>query len=986
MNLKREIEPSKIDSKKLFPARKGLPLHLVLIVPFVLQIFAVVGITGYLSFRNGQKAVNNLAIRLKNKISNTIEYNVVDYLEKYQNFHQIVIAGIHSNNIDLENFDSLEKYFWHQIQAGSISDIVFANSQGEIIGIERDEDGTKILRVKTRTTGSNRHQYLLDSQGNRTKLIQKKEYNTLARPWYQTAVKAGKPAWSIYRSTNLLVPEISAVVPIYNQTGELEGVLGSELTLEHISNFLSNLQIGLSGQAFIMERNGELVASSTPEPITDGEERRILAQNSSNLLIQSTAKYLFDELKSFQQIQDSQNFKFKFNGEQQLVQIKPLKLGFGFDFVIVVVIPESDFMAEIHANNRTTILLCIASLLVATLLGLITSRWITRPIRRLSDASKAIADGYLDRTVEVKGVNELGILAYSFNQMASQLKASFAQLDTTNKTLETTNAELDRTNQELDISNKKLAITNQQLEIRVEERTYELQVSKEKAQKAQKAAEVANKAKSTFLANMSHELRTPLNAILGFTQIMQRDRTATRSQLENLNTINRSGEHLLALINDVLDMSKIEAGRISLNPVSFDLHRLLDTTEEMLEFKADAKGLQLLFDRHPDTPQYIRTDERKLRQVLINLLNNALKFTTEGGVTLRVSSVIGHVDSSLNTNNREPISEGVSFRTTNNQYPKVYPLGQPITIYFEIEDTGVGIAPEELDTLFEAFTQTESGRQSEEGTGLGVPISRKFVQLMGGDITVSSQLGVGTVFKFNIIAEPAIEEELQPQQRVKQVIGLQPNQPSYRILVVDDRWENRQIVCKLLQPIGFEVKEAVNGREAIEIWEQWQPHLIWMDMRMPIMNGYEATEYIKSQLKGQATYIVALTASTFEEERAIVLSAGCDDFVRKPFREAVLFDKMAEYLGVKYIYENGESEPIKADFILEPTSLEVMSSDWLTQLEQAASELDEDLIAELLNQIPDEHTLLAKALQNKVNDFDFDDIVALVGQTAKISN
>ena len=236
------------------------------------------------------------------------------------------------------------------------------------------------------------------------------------------------------------------------------------------------------------------------------------------------------------------------------------------------------------------------------------------------------------------------------------------------------------------------------------------------------------------------------------------------------------------------------------------------------------------------------------------------------------------------------------------------------------------------------------------------------------------------MFKFQILTEPAIAAELQQAKSRKQVIGLQPNQPQYRILVVDDRWENRQIVLKLLEPIGFEVKEAANGKEAIEVWQSWQPDLIWMDMRMPVMNGYEASKYIKSHLKGQAVHIIALTASTFEEERVIVLSAGCDDFVRKPFRQEVIFDKIAEYLGVEYIYEEetilltDDLDP-DSEFVFDHNSLTVMPKEWLSQLEKAAGELDDEAIALLLAQIPDEHSALALALQDKVNNFDFDDIV-----------
>ena len=493
----------------------------------------------------------------------------------------------------------------------------------------------------------------------------------------------------------------------------------------------------------------------------------------------------------------------------------------------------------------------------------------------------------------------------------------------------------------------------------------------EQMREAKENADAANQAKSTFLANMSHELRTPLNAILGFSQLLHRDDSFSPQQKEILGIINHSGKHLLELINDVLEMSKIEAGKTTFHSYDFDLHGLLDSLRQMFSLKAESKDLQLIVNRSANVLKYIRTDEHKLRQVLINLLNNGIKFTQTGKIILSVS-----VKSEYHAKSSEPKQQEISFT---------------------IQDTGVGIAKDRLKYLFKPFSQTQSGYQSGEGTGLGLCLSRNLVQLMGGRIDLQSQLGKGTTVRFTIPITEAREINLvEPDSR--QVIGLAPNQSEYRILVVEDKWESRKLLVQLLESVGFLVQQAQNGKEAVEKWQEWQPHLILMDMQMPVMNGYESTKNIRlieqnlidsdSEKTSKSSVIIAFTASAFKEERNKILAAGCDDFMSKPLQELVLFEKIKHHLAVEFIYQEEESKELveqskvnKLNKLNKNEVRQMLSSfpkNWVKQLHAAALTLDEEEVLTLLDELKDdiEKQNLAYTLTNWLDNCQLDLILS----------
>jgi PAS domain S-box-containing protein len=1190
---------------------RPIPLHLVLTVPLVVLMAGTIGLTGWLSWQSGKQAVNTVAERYRQQVGDRIKQKLTSYLETPHLINRINADAVRRAQLKVQDRTS-DRYLWQQIQLFDSATWIYYGSQqgGEFTGITRSlKDNALELGINDQTSNYQRFFYRLDKEGNRQQRVKivPLRYDARLRPWYRKAVQTRQPVWSsVYQSFGDPHLTLTAALPVYSANGKLQGVVGTDVYLEEINRFLAGLKFSPSGQTFIIERSGWLVASSTEQSpyivnSTTQKTQRLRAIDSQNPLIRSTMQHLTAQADSpLNQIDAPKALDFLFNTQRQLVQVVPFEDERGLDWLIVLVEPESNFIAQINTSRNNGLWFGGLALLGTIILGILLTRRLSRTIQRLTEASQAIARGELDREVPTTGIKELDVLSQAFNQMSDQLEHSFADLEKSKIELEknveertaafrqseekfskafhaspypiaisrrsdkkvvevnesylhytgyplkeligqnvvewglwtnpqdpsrimellntqgyvrnlevdyrkkdgqigTTllSAELIELNGQIcvltvhnDITERRTAqvalaqseerfrtlvdnipgvvyrcaydadwtmeflggaieevtgylandfIQNQLrswasithpedremvdqvvnegimlrqayvIEYRIVNRQGNVRWLYEKGQgcfaedgrllwldgamfdisdrkqaeqelnQAKQAAEAANLSKSEFLANMSHELRTPLNVILGFTQLMGRDPALHSKQRSRLKIVNNSGEHLLQLINDVLDMAKIEAGRIALNETSLDLDRLLETLADMFQLKADAKDLQLIFDREPTVPQCIAVDESKLRQVLINLLSNAIKFTAAGYITLRVSMEQANLDVLA-------MSHG-EVKT-----PVVVPDSQA-HIVFTVTDTGSGIAESELAQIFEAFVQTESGRQSQSGTGLGLPISRKFVQLMGGEMTVNSQLGQGTTLRFSIALK--VSANCQLTLPTRKILGLAPNQPPYRLLLVEDLWESRQLLVELLQPLGFEIREAENGLEAIALWESWKPHLIWMDIRMPTMDGYKAIKAIREReqhqeasfAQRQKTVIIALTASALADEKSAILKAGGDDFVRKPFEEASILEKIAEHLGVQYLYSTdpdpiAQPRPDNISPALLQEAILRMPNGWVAKLYKAATLADNELIFQLLAEIPESNITLTNTLVDLVSNFRYDKIM----QAAKITN
>jgi signal transduction histidine kinase/CheY-like chemotaxis protein len=874
-----------------------VPLRIVLIVPFVLQIFTAVSLTGYLSLRNGQKAVNELAAQLQTEVSTRVDQHLDNYAANTRYLTQINGEQIDLELLNLQDADRLAQFFFKQVKTYNVGYILYGSKTGEFIasGYYREskipEHGTPdiSLVLPKRYNNPDLYNYVATEQGKPEKLFEiTKAYQFQKEGWYAKGVETGKPGWSeIYQwETNNYPLSIATSRPIYDKSGQLIGSVGVEQRLSQIGDFLSQTKVSPSSRVFILERNGLLVANSSTAPVfsvTDGKPQRLKGIESKDPFIQETSRFLGDRFGDLKTIQANQQLEFMLNGQRQFVQVAPWQDEWGLDWLVVVATPESDFMGQINANTLNTILLCLGALGLATVLGVYTSRWITQPILRLSRASESIAEGNLDQQVESSNVKELGVLAQSFNRMAQQLRDSFTALEK----------------------------TNQDLELRVEQRTAELKFAKE-------SADNASKAKSEFLANMSHELRTPLNGILGYTQILQRSEPMTEKGRKGIGIIHQCGSHLLMLINDILDLAKIEARKMELNASDFHFPSFLQGVAEISRIRAEQKGVTFVY--HPETtlPIGIRADEKRLRQVLINLLGNAIKFTDGGSVTLRVKTQAIEADPSS------------TWR-----------------IRFQVEDTGVGMNPEQLEKIFLPFEQVGDVKRQAEGTGLGLAISQKIALLMGSTLEVQSGVGKGSTFWFDV-EFPEAREWAESSRAVQQgtIVGYQGS--IRKVLVVDDRWENRSVLVSLLEPIGFEVIEATNGQEGLDKAVMVNPDLIITDLVMPIMDGFEMLRHLRQLSQFKTTPVIASSASVFEADQFKSVDAGANEFLPKPIEAETLLRLIQRYLELEWLYDTkvAQSAAAQPSETLNPETLTPPTVEALQHFNHLVEMGDLDEIAE----------------------------------------
>ena len=816
-------------------------LRTALVVPFVLQIAMAVGLVGYLSFRNGQKAVNNVASQLRREVVARVQVHLRSYLAEPHLIQQIHINTIRQQLLDPSNFDQMERYFWLQSQSldPNIGTMAFANSKGEFVGANRSE---KYTVVANEITGNAIRRYAVDDRGERLKLIREKpNYDARTRDWYKTGVSAGKPTWSKIEPSALGKRlDLSAVSPFYDNAGALQGVFLTDISLAQISEFLHSFTIGKSGKIFVIERNGLLVASSIiKEPFTlsaDGKIERLNAEKIDDNLTRKTTQYLLNNFGELNKIDSPQQMEFSLNGEKQFLQISPFKDELGIlDWLVIVVVPESDFTAEIDANTRTSILLCIATLIVAIIVGILTARWITRPILKISQASVEIATGKLGQQVETTNIIEIEKLANSFNSMAKQLQASFTALENQNEELK-----------DLD------------------------------------------KLKNEFLANTSHELRTPLNGIIGIAESLIDGATGELPQTTqaNLALIASSGRRLANLVNDILDFSKLRHNNLELRLKPVDLRAVTNVVLTLSKPLAGKKDLQLINAISTDFPP-AAADEDRLQQILHNLVGNAIKFTPYGTVTVSAEVVTEPEQLPITDYQLAITVSDTGIGIPPDKFDRIFESFEQAegSTAREYGGTGLGLA------VTKQLVELHGGKINVKSQ-LGLGSQFTFTLPLSTDKAESKP-------EINLTSKNNSDLELLTSITSQKLDRKINNEKQFKILIVDDEPINRQVLINNLSLYNYAITEASNGQEALEVMESgFIPDLILLDLMMPKMTGYEVCQKIRDRFPAYELPIVMLTAKNQVNDIVEGFESGANDYLSKPIQKQEMLARIRTHISI----------------------------------------------------------------------------------------